>query len=127
MIGCGEDPSRPCFNFARDIQFGSGAGLLLRREALGGMLFDERFAPAYCEDADLCLRLRDSGWRVVYEPGARIVHHLSVSTKRASQRRRVQMVRRNQQKLAEKWGARLRRGIDGQGVFGDNYRHKTMF
>lgn len=108
MIGVGEDPDRPCYGRPRDIQYGSGAGLLLRRAAVGSTLFDERFAPAYCEDADLCLRLREGGWRILYQPKARIIHHLSVSTKRTSQRRRVQMVRRNQDKLAAKWAVRLR-------------------
>ena len=107
MIGVGDDPARPSYRFRRDIEYGSGAGLMLRRDALNGKLFDEFFAPAYCEDADLCLRIRDAGWRIVYEPDARIIHHLSVSTSRRSERRRVQMARTNQQKLMEKWGQRL--------------------
>jgi GT2 family glycosyltransferase len=108
MIGVGEDPGQPCYNHRREIQYGSGAGLLLRRTALDGELFDERLAPAYCEDADLCIRLRHNGWRVVYEPAARIIHHLSVSTSRGSRRRRVQLSRRNQQKLMENWREQLR-------------------
>ena len=107
MTGVGDDPSAPAYNYRRDIEYGSAAGLMLRRAALDGRLFDEAFAPAYCEDADLCLRLRAAGWRIVYEPAAKIVHHLSVSTGKESQQRRVQRVRFNQQKLAEKWGERL--------------------
>ena len=52
----------------------SGACMLIRREALelvGGM--DEDFF-LYCEDMDLCARVRDAGWDVRYEPSA-IVHH----------------------------------------------------
>lgn len=108
MVGVGDDPDRACYGHARDIQYGSAAGLLVRRAAIGDSLFDERFVPAYCEDADLCLRLRAEGWRIRYEPAARIVHHLSVSTGRGSRRRRIQGVRRNQQKLSEKWSALLR-------------------
>jgi GT2 family glycosyltransferase len=103
LIGVGEDPDDPRYNYARPIDYGSGACLMLRREALDGALFDEQFAPAYCEDADLCLRFRSNGWRIVYEPRARVIHHLSVSTARNSVRRREQMVRKNQQKLLEKW------------------------
>ncbi|MGD8709906.1 MAG: glycosyltransferase, partial [Ectothiorhodospiraceae bacterium] len=40
-------------------------------ERLGG--FDERFR-LYCEDADLCMRLWQSGCRVVVTPGTRVVH-----------------------------------------------------
>jgi GT2 family glycosyltransferase len=108
MTGVGDDPERSCYAYAREIDYGSGAGLMLRRDALEGALFDEQFAPAYCEDADLCLRIRERGWRVVYEPAARVVHHLSVSAGRESRRRRVQLARTNQQKLMEKWGPQLR-------------------
>jgi N-acetylglucosaminyl-diphospho-decaprenol L-rhamnosyltransferase len=52
----------------------SGACMLVRRDALaavGGL--DERFF-LYCEDTDLCKRLRDAGHEVRYEPGAVASH-----------------------------------------------------
>jgi len=107
MVGVGDNPERACYNHQRDVAYISGACLLIRRSALQGELFDERFAPAYCEDADLCLRLRQAGYRVVYEPAAKVVHHLSASTSVETQRRRVQGVRANQQKLMEKWAPQL--------------------
>lgn len=107
MIGVGDDPERVSYGIPRRIDYGSAACLLVRSDALGGQLFDERYAPAYCEDADLCLRLAEAGWSTIYVPEARVVHHLSVSTSRDSQRRRVQLARRNQQKLQEKWQERL--------------------
>lgn len=57
-----------------DVDWVSGACMLVRRDALqqvGGM--DERFF-LYWEDADLCRRLTDIGWRILYYPGATIVH-----------------------------------------------------
>jgi len=42
--------------------------MLIRRSAIGqGAPFDERFF-IYFEDVDLCLRLKQSGWKVVYFP-----------------------------------------------------------
>lgn len=52
-----------------------GACLLVRREAITGMgLLDEAF-PLYCEEIDLCFRLRRGGWGVYYVPNATVVHH----------------------------------------------------
>jgi GT2 family glycosyltransferase len=42
-------------------------------EELNG--FDERYAPAYYEDADLCFGIRKLGYKVVYCPFARVVHY----------------------------------------------------
>ena len=52
----------------------SGACMLVRRQAFDeGGGFDERYW-LYWEDADLCRRLGDLGWRIYYEPTA-VVHH----------------------------------------------------
>ncbi len=52
----------------------SGAAMCLRRAALDQVgLFDEDFF-FLGEDIDLCWRLRQAGWTVVYFPEARVVH-----------------------------------------------------
>jgi GT2 family glycosyltransferase len=48
--------------------------MLLRRQALGDTIFDNRFF-LYGEDMDLCDRLGGAGWNVVYTPRAQIVHY----------------------------------------------------
>lgn len=103
MVGLFADPADPAFNYSRDVHYCSGACLLVRRAELDDALFDEAFVPAYCEDADLCLRLLAKGRRVVYCPKAAIVHHLSVSTNKQSVTKRLQLVARNQHKLTHKW------------------------
>ncbi len=68
-------PDAPDFNFVRDVDYCSAACLLVRRslfEDLGG--FDLRYAPAYYEDVDLCFRLWERGYRVLYQPLARVIH-----------------------------------------------------
>lgn len=73
--GRGDDRNKPEYNFVRDVDYCSAACLLVRRSllaALGG--FDTRFAPAYYEDTDLCFELRRLGYRVVYQPSAKVVH-----------------------------------------------------
>jgi O-antigen biosynthesis protein len=107
MIGLFADPGEAAYNYSRDVHYCSGAALLVRRSELGDELFDDTFMPAYCEDTDLCLRLLAKGRRVVYCPKAEIVHHLSVSTNKQSVISRLQLVARNQQKLAHKWSTLL--------------------
>jgi GT2 family glycosyltransferase len=59
-----------------DADYVTGALVVLHRamfEQLGG--YDELFSPAYFEEADLCLRARQAGWRVVSCLPARAIHH----------------------------------------------------
>jgi hypothetical protein len=68
----------------------SGSCLVVRRtalEAVGG--FDERFF-LYEEDADLCRRLREAGWGVVFTPEAEVKHHLGRSMSKAPRRARLE-------------------------------------
>jgi len=73
--GRGQDPEAATFNYVREIDYGSGACLLVRADLwrdLGG--YDELYLPMYYEDTDLCFAARAHGYRVVYEPAARVVH-----------------------------------------------------
>ena len=63
------------YNQSAEIEQPAGACLLVKRrawESLGG--FDPRFFPLWFEDVDLCRRLRQAGWAILYEPQARFVH-----------------------------------------------------
>lgn len=63
----------------REILLFSGCACLLRMEALKEVgLFDEDFF-AYCEDTDLGLRLRWSGWKIVVAPSAYVHHYYSMT------------------------------------------------
>lgn len=74
----GPDVSNPI-----DVDWVSGACMLVRRsafEAVGG--FDERFF-LYWEDADLCRRIRDAGWTVMYVPTCHVEHRGGQSSRHA--------------------------------------------
>jgi GT2 family glycosyltransferase len=73
--GRGDDPASPAYRFVRDVDYCSGALLMVRRalfEQLGR--FDGAFAPAYYEESDFCARLWEHGHRVVYDPAVRVKH-----------------------------------------------------
>jgi len=69
------EPDHPLFDHVREADYCSGALLATPRAlftSLGG--FDAAYAPAYYEDADYAFRLRDRGYRVLYQPAAAVVH-----------------------------------------------------
>jgi GT2 family glycosyltransferase/glycosyltransferase involved in cell wall biosynthesis len=97
-------------NYAREIDYGSAACLLVRADAwtqVGG--YDERFVPMYYEDVDLCFALREHGWRVLYEPTAEVVHHegATAGIDVSSGSKRHQEL--NRPKFVEKWREALER------------------
>ncbi len=59
----------------------SGSFMVIRRKALEAIgALDERFF-LYYEDSDFCDRAREAGWKVVFYPGAKVVHHKGASSK----------------------------------------------
>ncbi|MFP4458412.1 MAG: glycosyltransferase family 2 protein [Candidatus Zixiibacteriota bacterium] len=63
-----------------DVDAIAGGYFYLKREALNQIgLFDERFF-LYVEDIDICKRLKDVGWRVVFNPESKIIHHWGASS-----------------------------------------------
>jgi len=79
----------------------SGSACLFRRTALADVgVFDDTFF-AYCEDADLGLRLTWAGWRTVLAADAKVIHKYSATTGRYSSKK-VFLVERNHLWLAVK-------------------------
>ncbi len=103
-----QDPLLPVFNYAREVDYCSGASIMVSKSLFveaGG--FDEYYLPAYAEDADLALKIRDKGYRVIYQPLSTIIHYEGGT----SGTRKVSGVKAHQidnlKKLREKWKSRL--------------------
>jgi len=74
----------------REVDWVSGACLAVRRAALEAVSgFDEGFF-LYEEDADLCRRLRQDGWRILFTPAAEVRHRLGHSMEKAARRARLE-------------------------------------
>jgi GT2 family glycosyltransferase len=70
----GHTKTREDHGRSREVESLMGAALLVRRAAfdqVGG--FDEDFF-FYAEESDLFARLRQAGWRILYEPSASVIH-----------------------------------------------------
>lgn len=71
---------KPCHTL-----FTSGGFMAVNRKKfvqLGG--FNRLFAPAYCEDVDLCFRAWRRGWRCIYEPNSIVRHRHQASWRNQS-------------------------------------------
>jgi len=106
-VGAGLSQEAFEVRFRREVDFGSAACMLVRRDLfleVGG--FDEAFAPAYFEDTDLCFRLHELGLKTIYEPRSRVVHvrHGSGTSKDARE-----LMLRHRDLFVERWGDRLTR------------------
>ncbi|MCX7555788.1 glycosyltransferase [Xanthomonadaceae bacterium JHOS43] len=99
-----DDPAKPEYNFVREVDYCSGAAIMLRTELFrrfGG--FDAHYAPAYYEDTDLAMKVRAAGLRVLYQPASVVVHFEGVSsgTDTSSGTKRYQVI--NQEKFLARW------------------------
>ncbi len=56
----------------------SGACMMLRKEFLGSFIFDEAYF-MYGEDMELCYRLKNAGHEIVYTPVVSIIHYQGAS------------------------------------------------
>gem|GEM_PF-312963 len=107
--GNGQDPSDPMFNYIRKVDYCSAAAAMMPRKLfqdLGG--FSPEFEKAYYEDTDLCMRIRQSGMDVVYQPEALVYHFEggTCGTNTASGLKQYQL--RNQEVFIRKWEDTLR-------------------
>jgi GT2 family glycosyltransferase len=103
-----QDPKLPQFNYAREVDYVSGAAIMVPTklyEELGG--FDELYAPAYYEDTDLALRIRAQGKSVIYQPMSEVVHFEGISsgTDTSTGIKAYQVI--NREKFLQRWKARL--------------------
>ena len=98
----------------------SGACLLIRRSALekvGGL--DERFF-LYCEDIDLCRRLRQAGYELRFDPAATVYHQGGASAPRGST---LPIYARSRVLYARKHYGRAARSLEIMGVVAGEATH----
>ncbi len=116
----GEDKDFPEANEMRSYQTLTGACLLIRKiifDDLNG--FDEKFWNGY-EDIDLCLRIREKGYKLIYQPNSILNHYESKSGPE-----RFSKVQDNIDLLNKKWRHKIVhdvvRNSDGKPQLGENH------
>lgn len=105
-----QNPLLPEFNYAREVDYCSGASIVVPKELfdeLGG--FDEHYLPAYGEDSDLALKIRDRGYRVIYQPLSVVIHHEGITSGTDVTQGTKHYQIENGKKLFQRWQERLKR------------------
>jgi N-acetylglucosaminyl-diphospho-decaprenol L-rhamnosyltransferase len=77
----------------REVDWCQSSALLVRREAAMQVGYMDPDFFVYSDEVDFARRLRDAGWRSLYVPGARAIHHEQLSTGAVPERRIVEMAR----------------------------------
>jgi len=91
----------------RLVDWVSGAAMFIKRDAVEEVdYFDENFF-MYVEDLDLCYRLRNKGWQVLFTTEAKVVHHIGKSSEQSNTKMIVEfqksMYRFYAKKYKESW------------------------
>jgi N-acetylglucosaminyl-diphospho-decaprenol L-rhamnosyltransferase len=77
----------------QEVDWVTGACLLTRREAIENVgVLDEGFF-MYSEELDWCRRAKERGWKVVYLPTARVIHHGGQSSEQVKSFQHIQFQR----------------------------------
>ncbi len=103
LVGLGQ-PDGLKFQGSADVDFLTGAALLVRSEAWQAVGGFEPSYFAYMEDVELSQRLQEAGWRTVCAGGASAVHHASKATGGGYSARRKYMMAVNTVRLLRRRG-----------------------
>jgi GT2 family glycosyltransferase/glycosyltransferase involved in cell wall biosynthesis len=128
-VGRGDrDADHPLYGFTRETDYCSGAFLATPREVwrlVGG--YDPRYAPMYYEDSDYCLSVRKAGYRVLYEPRAKVVHIQGATSGRDPDVGLKQFQERNRSRFVEKWAVELSEREGPPARLDDALLHRVLF
>lgn len=103
-------PYNAKYLFARDVDYCSGASVMLRRDLFNSVgCFSKDYSPGYYEDTDLAFKIREKGYRTIYQPFSRVIHFegvtsgtdLSAGMKKYQVTNREKFIRRWQDKIAD--------------------------
>jgi GT2 family glycosyltransferase len=71
-----QDAEKPEYNFLCEVDYCSAASLMIPKSLFDGLgCFDPKYAPGYYEDTDLAFKVRQAGYKVLYQPLSKVIHY----------------------------------------------------
>jgi N-acetylglucosaminyl-diphospho-decaprenol L-rhamnosyltransferase len=95
----------------RRVGWTQSSAMLVRRSAAEGVGWLDPAFFLYSDETDFCKRLRDAGWRTVWVPAARAVHHDQLRTDSAGAERRIVEFQRGRDRYMRKHHSRAAAAI----------------
>lgn len=124
--GRGDNPDKPEYNYLKEVDYISGAGLLIRKKLwddLNG--FDEQFSPAYFKDTDMAYSCRQLGYKVICQPLSVITHHECGTYSQNPAARTSDLLELNRKKFLRKWKSVLEQDKSSDDF--DVFLHRDRF
>jgi N-acetylglucosaminyl-diphospho-decaprenol L-rhamnosyltransferase len=91
----------------REVGWVQSSAMLVRRAAAEEIGYLDPAFFVYSDETDFCKRLRDAGWKVLFVPAAKAVHHEQLATDRGAGARRVVEFHRGRDRYLRKHHPRL--------------------
>ena len=106
--GRGNNPFNSRFRYTREVDYCSGASLFLRQvlKKVGGL--SEYLKPAYFDDADLAMKVKELGKKVYYAAKSKVFHIEGVSNGTSTDTGLKSFQKLNAIKFSQKWGKSLK-------------------
>jgi N-acetylglucosaminyl-diphospho-decaprenol L-rhamnosyltransferase len=98
-------------NRTRPVGWTQSSAMLVRRSAAAQVGYLDPDFFVYSDETDFCKRLRDAGFRILYVPAARAIHHDQLTTDPRSARRRIVEFHRSRDLYMRKHHGRAAREV----------------
>ena len=95
----------------REVDWCQSSALLVRREAAAQVDYMDPDFFVYSDEVDFARRLRDAGWRSLYVPDARAIHHEQLSTGASGEQRIVELARNRDLYMRKHYSAGAARAV----------------
>ena len=76
-----DDPGKPEYNYAREVDYCSGACIMIPRKLFMDIgMFGTEYSPAYYEDTDLAFKVQACKKKVIYQPKSEVIHYEGITS-----------------------------------------------
>ena len=127
-----QDPDDQIYSYAREVDYCSGASIMVPTKLFNKYDgFDKHYTPAYCEDCDLAIKIRNDGYRVLYQPLSKVIHYEGITSGTDLSQGAKSYQVENMKKMFARWKHMLKHhqesGVDVDSAKDRMASHRVLF